>query len=136
MPERRPHGGAFLGGEEVRVVGAQQFRLEHDLEVGGVLDREADVAHSAFPQVGRGGQGVGQELVPLGGDGGEEPGAVLEVVGGRGVGDARAAREVAQAQCPGAVGGDDVEGGGEDGLPQVAVVIGAPARHGGSVSPV
>lgn len=127
-------GGALLGGEEVGVVGAQQSGLEHDLEVGGVLHREADVPYAAFAQVGCGGEGFGEESVPLGGEGGEEPGAVLEVVGGCGVGDARAAREVAQAERPGTLGGDDVEGGGEDGLPQVAVVVGAPGRHGGSVS--
>lgn len=47
---------------------------------------------------------------------------------------AGAAGEVAQAQRPGAVGGDHVEGGGEDGLPQVAVVVGLPARHGSSLT--
>lgn len=40
---------------------------------------------------------------------------------------AGAAGEVAQAQCGGAVGGDDVQRGAEDGAAQVAVVVPAGA---------
>ncbi len=130
---RRP--GA--GGQQVRVVGAVQVRLEHHLEVGRVRRREPYVRHAAFPQVRGVRQRVGEQVVPLGGHGGQQPRAVLEVVAGRGVRDTGPAGQIAQAQRGGTLGGDDVERGGQDGPPQIAVVVGPPVFpvHGRQPTP-
>lgn len=92
-----------------------------------MLAREAYVANARVLEV-RGLVERGREQPEaLGRDRREQSGAVLEVVGGRRVRDAGAAGEVAQAQCGGAVGGDDVQRGAEDGAAQVAVVVPAGA---------
>jgi hypothetical protein len=117
-----------------RVVGPKQLRPEHDLEVGPVVHGEGHVRHAdleevagAFPGVG---ERVGQEAVALGRQGGEEPGLVAEVVRRRRVGDADASGEVAQAQRCRTVRLDGVDGSGEQGPPQIAVVVRA-LRHRG-----
>jgi hypothetical protein len=94
-----------------------------------VGDGEADVGHADLQEapgrlVGLV-EGGGQALEPVGGDRGQQPGLVVEVVGRGGVGDPGAAGQVAQADRGRADLGDRLEGGLEQGLPEVAVVVGA-----------
>ena len=97
---------------------------------------EAHVGHPDVEEVPGplgGGEGVGEQVVALRGDGGEQAGFVAEVVRRRGVGDPGAAGQLAQAQ-PGRAGfGERVEGGGQDRLPQVAVVVGAVRGHDSTI---
>jgi hypothetical protein len=107
---------------------------EHDLEVRGVLDREAHVGHAHLQKLPgallRGGQGVGQQVVALGGEGGQQPGLVSEVMRRRGVRDPRLSGQFAQADAGGAGLGDGLDGGVEHGSAEVAVVVWAGCCHG------
>src|SRR5690606_41234692 len=73
--------------------------------------------------------GVGKDPVAAERDGGGQSGLVLEVVGGRGVRHTGPAGEVTQADGDGALGGDDLHGGVDDGASEIAVVVTALTGH-------
>ena len=105
-----------------------------------VVDGEAHVGHADLEEVGAalpgGGEGVGQQLVALRGDGGEQPGFVAEVVCRRGVRDPGTAGQVTQAQLGGARLAEDSDRGSQDGLAQVAVVVGPGRGHAPTVAAI
>ena len=68
------------------------------------------------------------------GDGGEQPGFVAEVVCRRGVGDPGPSGQITQAQLGRARLAEDGDRGSEDGLAQVAVVVGANRGHAPTVA--
>ncbi len=118
----------LFGGQQFRIVAVVELRPVHHLEVRRMLEGELHVRHADLrKRNGSGGQcllhRVGQDLVALDRDGGEQTGLVLEVVGGRGVRHTGPAGEVTQADGDGALGGDDLHGGVDDGASEIAVVV-------------
>ncbi len=90
----RPVQGSAGGAprlEEHRVSSPVELRAEHHLEVGTVVDGEANVGHPHLEKapglVEGGGEPGGEQSEPVNRDGGEETGLVAEVVGRGRVGD-------------------------------------------------
>ena len=130
------HGeGAVAGFLQLAVVGQRHAGLEHGREIGGLLAREAEIGAAQALECGErarpalvpgSGETLLEALEAAPGDVGHQRVAVAEMPVGRGWTHAGSARGLGEGEPRRALLGDEVEGGADQRLAQVAVVIAAP----------